>query len=187
MPIDRKEDPSQVNQGIELSKAIEAGNLDEVQALVSQESTNLNATDDKNHTPLIYALIHNKSKIAQCLLDNGADIHAQDNDRMTALRYAAFHGHYDLVKTLVEKGADINKKDIFGETPLIIAINKNPKIAQYLLDKGADIHAQDDYGMTALHYATFHGYDSLVKDLVEKGANVNLAGRPFKSEVQHLI
>ena len=50
-----------------------------------------------------------------------------------------------------------------------------PAEIRRLVLTGADVHAQGEGGVTALHYACFIGDESLVRDLVDRGADVNRA------------
>lgn len=42
---------------------------------------------------------------------------------------------------------------------------------QYLLDHGGDIEKTNQVGMTALHHAAKNGHASIVRILVQRGAN----------------
>lgn len=64
---------------------------------------------------------------------------------------------------------------------LIEAIrNGNEQQTRSILEKNAElINRYDDTGATALHYAALHGYQSIVRLLVEKGADINSADKEF--------
>ena len=55
------------------------------------------------------------------------------------------------------RGIDVNSKDRFLQTPLHLALEGLPEIAQKLIDKGADLHAIDSNGWTILYVASFFG------------------------------
>jgi uncharacterized protein len=111
---------------------------------------------------------------------------------MTALLYAAREGHLETAKALLAGGADINQISADKFSPLIMAIaNGHLDLAKYLLDKGADPNVVATSGLTALYgvidvqwapHAWFPqpatdqektSYLELMKDLLERGANVN--------------
>jgi ankyrin repeat protein len=52
----------------------------------------------------------------------GADVNATKEDGRTALHAAASLGWNDMIQFLAEKGANLDAKDIYGETPLTIAL-----------------------------------------------------------------
>jgi ankyrin repeat protein len=111
----------------------------------------------------------------------------------TPLLYAARDGRADMVQMLVPKGVDLELSEANGITPLQMAIaNNNIALARYLLARGANPNSHDDYGRTPLWLAvelrnleigksgTEHdnGIDrpaalELIRDLIERGANVN--------------
>jgi uncharacterized protein len=111
---------------------------------------------------------------------------------MTSLIYASREGYLSAVKALVESGADINQISADKMSPMLEAIiNGHLDIAKYLLEKGADPNLVSLSGLTAL-YAVIDvqwapkawfpqpsvdqekvGYLDLMKELIDKGANVN--------------
>ena len=112
---------------------------------------------------------------------------------MTALLYAAREGHMNAAKALVEAGADLNKVSGDKFSPLVMAImNGHLTLGKYLLDHGADPNIVSESGMTAIYAAvdvewapkTWFPrpsteqeqvtYLDVMKDLVEKGAKVNI-------------
>lgn len=55
-----------------------------------------------------------KQRIAEDLIDSGADIDAQGTNGMTALMYAASHGRMEMADLLVTKGASLSLEDYQG-------------------------------------------------------------------------
>ena len=55
-------------------------------------------------------------------VDLGGDINATKEDGRTALHAAAYLGWNSVVEFLVAKGANIEAKDIYGQTPLTVAM-----------------------------------------------------------------
>ncbi|PMD13518.1 ankyrin repeat protein, partial [Hyaloscypha hepaticicola] len=72
-------------------------------------------------TPLRAAL-DKRVEITQLLIKYGANVKLRDTGRITVLHSAAMHGRVDIIRELLQHGADVNAKDIFGETPLAIAL-----------------------------------------------------------------
>ncbi len=70
----------------------------------------------------------------------------------------------------------IGKRNIYGETPLILAINsiKSKKKLKYIIDKCKNfVNIRDAYE-TPLHYAVYRKEPWLVLYLIKKGANPNV-------------
>ena len=59
-------------------------------------------------------------KIANVLLDAGADVDALDEDLSTPLHWASSGGFQEMMQLLFERGANIYAHDRHGETPLML-------------------------------------------------------------------
>jgi ankyrin repeat protein len=101
-----------------------------------------------NRTPLHVAAVFGKTNIAEVLLEHGANPNVFDDDSESPLTLAAWKGNLQLIKILVRYGARIN-----------------------YLDPG-DYFSRSN---TPLYTAVEYGYISIVKYLLSKSANVNLA------------
>ncbi|MFP4374136.1 MAG: ankyrin repeat domain-containing protein [Spirochaetaceae bacterium] len=99
----------------------------------------------------------------------GVPAWAQGRTR-TPLHWAARQGHVEVVRTLIDNGADVNASDVFGRTPLHLAVS-HPEVVELLLDAGAGVDARDQLSNTPLHRAV----PSLetVDALIRAGADVN--------------
>ena len=57
--------------------------------LIVNEEADVNATDSKDRTALIYSIyFHRQPEVAKLLLDKGADVNAKDDKGQVALMYA---------------------------------------------------------------------------------------------------
>jgi Ankyrin repeats (3 copies) len=94
------------------------------------------------------------------------------------LMYRISFGRVDDVKTLLEKGAEPNIYGAMGDTPLILATSRNPgdadDIIKALLVKGADPNFPDKNGIYPLEVAIKHDRASLIKILIESGADIHI-------------
>ncbi|MGE0445115.1 MAG: ankyrin repeat domain-containing protein [Vicinamibacterales bacterium] len=116
------------------------------------------------------------------------------NDNMitigaTPLLRAAKAGDVDGIRWLLEKGADVSLATIEGITPLLAAAGVGSRDSdtrgrfrteaqalesvQLLLDAGADVTAATGAGTTALHGAAFWGWNSVVRLLAGRGADLD--------------
>ncbi|HWP84682.1 MAG TPA: ankyrin repeat domain-containing protein, partial [Terriglobia bacterium] len=59
---------------------------------------------------------------ARLAVQLGADVNAAKEDGRTALHVAALLGWNDMIQFLAEQGANLNAKDMYGQTPLSIAL-----------------------------------------------------------------
>jgi len=79
------------------------------------------------------------------------------------------HGNRLRTQQLVDEDDSIvHARDVFGNTPLMIAAQNNHiHIAELLVMKGADVDARNTKGNTALHFACKYHYDEMKRRLVE--------------------
>ncbi|MFN7612490.1 MAG: ankyrin repeat domain-containing protein, partial [Alphaproteobacteria bacterium] len=107
----------------------------------------LEARDNEDWTPLIWAANKGHTATAQALLAAGADSEARNDASNTALYYAALCGHTGTLKALLAAGAEIEARDNRGRTALIeAAINGHTATVHALLARGANIYAQANNG-----------------------------------------
>lgn len=157
----------------ELTDAAASGDSARVQTLINR-GANLNETNRKGLTPLMWAICAKQTQTAQRLVDLGANINIQDKYGYSALSYAILYGNTEMVKYLLEKGADLKLKDSHGFSYLHIAASQNKTdIVEILLKKKMNISEKNDYGETPLHLALSHRTYEVAKLLVDNGADIN--------------
>lgn len=77
----------------------------------------------------------------------------------------------DVYRFLVQKGASINSHDEAGDTPLIIAIQNQQRLAaKYLIANNADVNFAHTNGRLPLDFARQINNQDLINLLVENGA-----------------
>jgi ankyrin repeat protein len=84
--------------------------------------------DSGGLTPLLYAARENCGACVDVLLRNKADIDLPDPDGVSPLLVAIMNANWDLAKQLIEAGADVNQWDIYGEAPLITAVDLRNRV-----------------------------------------------------------
>lgn len=159
-----------------LVAASREGNYDSVKFLLEGYDTEVNRRDAAGDTALIVAAEVCQSRIAQLLIEKGAEVNAA-NSRYgsTALTIAAGKCEDDprVVRVLLDNGADVHARDSGGDTPLLVAAKKgNEKMVEMLLEAGAKVD-EPNRGYTALMIAARRGYGGIVNLLIGKKADVN--------------
>ncbi|CAL1535973.1 unnamed protein product [Lymnaea stagnalis] len=95
-----------------------------------------------------------------------------------ALSIAATYGQIDTVAELLKNGANPTLRSARQRTPLHDAcIGGHFECAQLLMDamSASDVNIPDNSGQTAAHIAAFQGETKILKQLIEKGADLSKA------------
>jgi ankyrin repeat protein len=112
------------------------------------------------------------------LLEIGVDSKAVGGLYENALLAASVGGHIEAVKLLLNYGAagGINGEgeDILEAATYLAACSSHEQVAELLLTYDFDVNAQTDDGRTPLHEACLNGNLSLVRMLIDKGANLTI-------------
>ena len=120
-------------------------------------------------------------RVAQLLLERGADVNIRRNDCWTPLHIASRFGKFEIVQILIDHSAEVDAVDDFCKTPLhdvsqgiYESQEDGVRIAQLLLDHGADVNAKSRAGNTPLTFASRSERPKLAELFLEHAANVNV-------------
>jgi uncharacterized protein len=141
------------------------GDVREVERLVGQDPSPLDARNWEEMTPLMLACARGHLEVVRLLLDKGAALDATGGNyenEDTALSFASLRGHAAVVRLLMERGADPTIAGRAGYTPLIFAAKfGHLEVVRLLLGHPAvqaTINYRNTiYGQTALFNACFWG------------------------------
>ncbi len=191
MLLDKGADPNRAdnNGATPLLIACQEGHLAIAKKLLDK-GADPNKADNNGATPLFVACQEGHQAIVEKLLDKGADPNRADNDGFGLLHTASYETSGNVLSFLLKKfGKDkINQTANGGFTPLHHAsapqstctsqcegacdsLAGNTEGVQILLDNGAQIDVTDEYNKTPLFYACQFGHKSVVKKLLNRGAN----------------
>ncbi|KAI4469979.1 ankyrin repeat and socs box-containing 3 [Holotrichia oblita] len=135
------------------------------------------AVSEKNNTKAIQIIRQCPATINMFYLTEG----------YTSFLKACITGNTQLVKYMIDMGADLNIRTPKNENPFYLAVynhvkhpqSKDASCIHALYYAGADINAVNEKGYNALQLASSYGHTSLVKWLIEKGANLNVTPDPY--------
>ena len=169
--------------------------------LLLKESPDLTLYDVHKHSVLHLAITKGHLEIIESILvyiiqaypkDKTYPLHVlnlQDKDGNTALHLAIETSRDEILKELLPLNPLMNLKNSLGQTPLHIAVSKNPVILKDVLDEinkysEEEIHsyfyALDNTGLPPLHYAIVHNHLHSVETLISSGA-----GLAWRENEQH--
>jgi uncharacterized protein len=155
-----------------LMVATRANNVHAAHMLI-EAGADVNAKDNIQDSPYLYAGAQGYLKILRMTLMHGADLKSTNRYGGTALIPAAERGHVETVRTF---GVNVNHVNNFGWAALLEAIilgNGEPKyqrIVELLLKAGTDPNLADKDGITPLQHARSRGYPEIEKRLLAAGA-----------------
>ena len=135
----------------------------------------------EHSTPLHLASYCGGFKVAQLLLDYGANINVQDKTGRTPLHWTVIDMtddledyFFDAVRFLLEHGANVNAPDDDDATPLhVVSKSGSIKATRLLLKHGADVHALSNIHPSPLHLASRRRDAEVARLLLEHGADVH--------------
>lgn len=122
---------------------------------------------------LFIAVLMNNYPLLKLLLECGADVNKQNTNLETALMKAVRNGHRDFVELLLQYNADLEIRNVYGETPLLIASITHDDMVRFLIEKGACVHVRDAEGRTPLMRSIFFKQYDLIQLYINYGMDVN--------------
>ncbi|XP_033634397.1 ankycorbin-like isoform X1 [Asterias rubens] len=157
-----------------LIQAVEAGDIEKLQAALAKKGTSPIKMDPDGRVPLHLAAELGQFGCLDIMIQLGTTVAAADSQGCTVLHYAAMGGHTDCVQRLVQAGAPLNAKEVTGKTALHLAVlGGHSDCVKILLKARASVDTSEEFGRTALMMAAQLGNLTISKDLIEKGARVN--------------
>lgn len=155
-----------------------AAAIDDESAMVALalRGFDLNTRNEAGDTALILALREDSPKVAAFLLtQRSVQVELRNQQGESPLMIAAIKGRLASVKQLIQRGAEVNKT---GWTPLHYAASRaepdSEEIVRLLLEHHAYIDAESPNRSTPLMLAAMYGHPSLVRLLLEEGADPSL-------------
>ncbi|KAF5682111.1 ankyrin protein [Fusarium denticulatum] len=169
-----------------LSLAAEKGHSSLVQLLleahVDFDSKTTASNFYEGRTPLSFAAGKGHEDIVRLLLEKGANPNSEGVDRgshvKSPMSFAAERGYEAIIGLLVRFGGDPCIGGGGGATPLLLASRHGHKgAAKVLIDTGrVQIDLPDDMRRTPLSYMAQWGHETLVRLLLDQGAELESRG-----------
>ena len=147
-----------------LNLAIKDKSNDVITFLLSNQSTDVDISNQYGETPLMIASIEGNLPLVKSLvLIKKAQI---DHIGWTPLHYACSRGHLDVAEFLLANGAIVDSMSPGNTTPLMMAVQSgNEQLIKLLLDKGADLQLRNTNGLSAIDIAVIYEKPWIVEGL----------------------
>ena len=138
----------------------------------------VNKKDRSKRTALHYASERGDLRVVEALLSKGAGVDVEDGDRCTPLILAVKYQKFSIMCHLIKAGTNVKRLvDYYLHLHALSYAINNKHIAEagVLITNGVGIEGELDINppRTALTWSAENGHDSLVRNLILQGVNVN--------------
>jgi ankyrin repeat protein len=163
------------NRGRTALLAATQGNHAGVARVLIAAGADVNAKDDIQDSPFLYAGAEGRIEILKMTLAK-ADLKSTNRYGGTALIPAAHHGHPEAVRILLGTTIDKDHVNKLGWTALLEAVilgdggPVHTEIVTLLTEAGANVNIADKEGVTPLAHAKRRGFAEMVRILEIRGA-----------------
>jgi ankyrin repeat protein len=201
-----------VNLPTDFFAAIDAGDVDRVEAFLRDDPALADGRDEARVSPVRHALYRGQRAAAERIAAVASSLDAFDlaalgdadglraflaahpdaataysEDGFTALHFAAFLGGADVARVLLDAGANVAAvaNNTMKVQPLHSAAAGRPEVCAVLLDAGATVDARQSGGFTPLHEAALNGNEELVTRFLSHGADASATDDDGRTAADH--
>jgi ankyrin repeat protein len=141
------------------------------------------------HVTSWYSLSRMNSVLLEQENDRSVSIvDAVDVRSFTPLKMAAAHGHRGVMNILIDHGADIPFKSKDNRNALWFAVHgRHLEIVKFLVENHVEVNTGDVSTGTATCIAAWSGDSTILKRLLDNGADINGQGRYTRSLTEHAL
>lgn len=156
-----------------LFAAIWKGQTDAALALI-EKGADVNYVQPGNKfTAIIYCGAFGNARIAEALVQAGADVTAKDNKGKSAQDYAVEYKKDEVLAVLRKAGAPVSYSGNAARDVVSAAISGDRDKVRELVADGVDPNLKDKSGKSLFSYAVENKWPDVAGLLIKKGANVN--------------
>ncbi|KAJ5950022.1 hypothetical protein N7454_001606 [Penicillium verhagenii] len=176
-----------------LIEAVKHGQIEATKALLKQIPWDLHEIDEYDKWGWCHlshlAAQYNQPAMTEFLAENGVNLlfHGEHSEIPSPLHLAIMEGHREVFMKLLQHNLNLETLDMFGRTPLILAITHGcEKLVKALLDKGADL-CKKFQQFTPLFLATLSGRARTLKILLDAGLSPDGPSLDFDGNVLNYV
>ena len=156
--------------------ACDEGNLKVAEILIKAH-IDVNIKNNDERTALHISAFRGYFDITKLLIENGADLNALDNEKNLAIHLCSLNGYNELLTFLLNKKYSyLLNKNLYGNTPLDLAKNKETKI---IIERYIKILTS-----TPQKRKNSNNYYNKKKNIIKKNLNINNYKTNNKSQYQ---
>lgn len=171
--------------GVQTLFRLQKGNINCAHQFLDPENTNISYLHNKFYWPDFYdacalhlSTLNATTKIAEWLLDAGANVNQKNRLAVTPLHMAVLRNKVEFVDLFLRRKAFLDMKDKFGQTALSCAVYCGwTTIINRLFERKADPNVTDKEGMSLLHWAVRSSKKTLVKRLLQEKVDISTVTR----------
>ena len=130
-------------------------------------------------TPLLDAVRMEEREMVEFLLARGANPNAQGSNGKSSLHYIYDKEDIEIAKLLLDNNASPDIRNVWGNTPLHIAIfrGEDDTIAKLYISRGANVNIENDYLQTPIFNSVYQNKYDLTILMIKKGAKLNIKSK----------
>ena len=132
--------------------------------------------NNTGHSPLYLACLYGREQMVLLFLETmELDLSYEDNNGETVFMALVRSRNLDLIKRLGGYQDLLEKKNVFGQTPLAVAVKQNStKMVEFLLENNVFVNTKDNFNETPLFSSYINENKEITSLLLQKGAIFNM-------------
>ena len=140
-----------------------------------KHGVDINKVTNQGLTPLHVAACRGSFEAVKVILSYDPDLEVTTSFGESALTYAAQFGETEVIRLLLEAGANINHQNTSKRFALQSAVERNMEsMLRILMEYNPKVNLTGDFGQTALHYLNSNSSLTIIKILVNGGADLSI-------------
>ena len=165
---------------------VNTNNVELGRELAKSKHLDTSIVNNNNVDPLTLSVISNQVRIMSLLLNISKAYNKQDIQGKTPLHWACMMAGPCIIHKLLDKTEE-NIKDVFGDTPLSVAVKINNERAVDMLwnTRHFDAATRDSQGNSTLHMACHHDNRALIKLIINLTSDVDTPNSFGETPLHH--
>ena len=153
-----------------------------------KHGVDINKVANQGLTPLHIAACRGSFEVVKVILSYDPDLEVTTSFGQSALTYAAQYGETEVIRLLLEAGANINHQTSSKKFALQYAVEGNMEITlRILMEYNPEVNLIGGFGQTALHCLNPDNSVTIIKILVNGGADLSIRDEDQETPICHAV